>query len=366
MAQDFPNNPTLGQVFGSYVWNGTAWAGIGSANNLGVQVGGILAREYNPNYIINGAFEINQRAFISTTTNGAYGFDRWKLFYSGGSTTYSAQAFTPGTAPVAGYEAQNYARLVTTGYTSSGWSILQQPIEDVRTFAGQTITLSFWAKADSGTPKIMPSVEQNFGSGGSPSSPVRTKGSAVTLSTSWARYSVTISVPSISGKTIGSTPNTSSIFAELWVSGEDAGYQNATFDIWGVQVEAGSTATPFRRNANSIQGELAACQRYYYRADRINLGEAVPILGSYYSSTTCYLVAKLPQQMRAFPTFASSAQNNIHLYSANAQRIATSVSSPGVNSYNYQMIGVTTAAATAGYIAHMDLSTGWLEWSAEL
>jgi len=43
MAMDFPNNPTLGQVFGSYVWNGTAWAGIGSANNLGVQVADLQA-----------------------------------------------------------------------------------------------------------------------------------------------------------------------------------------------------------------------------------------------------------------------------------------------------------------------------------
>lgn len=229
------------------------------------------AVEVANNVIINGAFEINQRAFTSTTTNGAYGFDRWKLFYSGGSVTYSSQAFTVGAAPVAGYEAQNYARLVTTGYTSSGWAILQQPIEDVRTFAGQTVTISFWAKAGSGTPKIMPSVEQNFGSGGSPSSAVRTKGSAVTLSTSWARYSVNISVPSISGKTIGSTANTSSIFAELWVSGEDAGYQNATFDIWGVQVEKGSVATAFRRNANSLQGELAACQRYYWRTSTSDL-----------------------------------------------------------------------------------------------
>lgn len=39
MALNFPSNPTVGQVFQDYVWNGTAWAGIGSANNLGVQVG---------------------------------------------------------------------------------------------------------------------------------------------------------------------------------------------------------------------------------------------------------------------------------------------------------------------------------------
>lgn len=46
----------------------------------------------SPNYIINGAFDINQRAFTSTTTNNTYGFDRWKFGGDGtGTVTHSAQ-----------------------------------------------------------------------------------------------------------------------------------------------------------------------------------------------------------------------------------------------------------------------------------
>jgi hypothetical protein len=238
-------------------WNGSAWTALVPASGGG-----------SGNAIINGAFEINQRNFTSTTTTNAYGFDRFKLSTSGGTSTYSAQAFTPGTAPVAGYEAANFARVVVSGQSgSSDLSRLIQGVEDVRSFAGQTVTMSFWAKAATGTPFIGVTLEQLFGSGGS--ADTQTIATRQAITTSWARYSFTVTLPSLTGKTIGTG---SSLFTEIWFSSgtglttfSNVGIQNNTFDIWGVQIEAGSTATPFRRNANSLQGELAACQRYYVR-----------------------------------------------------------------------------------------------------
>jgi hypothetical protein len=47
------------------------------------------------NKIINGDFYINQRSFTSTTST-VFGFDRWISFSSDGTTTYSAETFTPG------------------------------------------------------------------------------------------------------------------------------------------------------------------------------------------------------------------------------------------------------------------------------
>jgi hypothetical protein len=207
------------------------------------------------NKIINGDFGINQRAFTSITSGGVYGFDRWKQDANGGLPTYTPQTFTPGTAPVSGYEAQNFARVAISGQSAVGdYAYLIQPIEDVRTLAGQTSTVSFWAKATSGTPKVAVEFQQNFGSGGSPSTAVSVPAGQVTLSTAWQRYSVTVAIPSIAGKTIGTTANTSSLGLLLWTSAGTTfnartgslGIQSATIDFWGVQVEAGSLATPFR------------------------------------------------------------------------------------------------------------------------
>jgi hypothetical protein len=247
------------------VFNGTSFTGVG---------GGGAA---TTNAIINGAFEINQRSFSSSTAAG-FGFDRWNNSLSGdGTTTFSSQPFTPGSAPEAYVEGTNHFRIVTTGQTgTNAFSRFEQPIEDGRSFAGQNVTFSFWAKAASGTPKIAIELFRSYGTGGSPSTGDNLTVGQIELTggTAWTRYSITYAMPSLSGKTFGTTPNTSFVTVRFFVSaGSDfnartgsMGIQSNTFDIWGVQVEAGSTATPFRRNANSLQGELAACQRYYYRA----------------------------------------------------------------------------------------------------
>lgn len=262
------------------------------------------------NVVINGDFSINQRGFTIATTSSTYGFDRWVLTCSNGTTTYSAESFTPGTAPT-GYEAGNFARIVTTGQTLAGaYSILNQRIEDVRTLAGQTATVSFWAKAATGNPKIAVELEQKFGSGGSPSSDVQTYAGQVTLSTSWARHTLTVSVPSIAGKTIGSTANTSFIALKLWVSAGTAqnaftgslGIQSNTFDIWGVQLENGPVATPFRTATGTKQGELAACQRYYWRFYNESGSYGTIAYGRADSTTSAICPISFPVDMRQAPS----------------------------------------------------------------
>jgi hypothetical protein len=185
-------------------------------------------------------------------------------------------------------------------------------MESVRTFANQTVTVSFWAKAGTGTPKIATELSQNFGTGGSPSTAVNTTGAAVTISTSFARYSTTIVVPSISGKTLGTT-NDGYLELNLWLNAgstfntraSSIGNQNATFQIWGVQVEYGSKATPFQTaSGGSPQAELAMCQRYYWRAD--GASNARIGAGRYISTTSARIVIPLKQTMRTTPSLTVS------------------------------------------------------------
>jgi hypothetical protein len=303
MATGWPMKVTYanGDVFSASDINDTN----GTINLLGSSV----AYAAGKNRIINGNFAINQRTFTSNTATGAYNFDRWLQTNGGtsGTLTITPQTFTPGTAPVSGYEGSTFIQCVTAaGANTNTYAILSQRIEDVRTFAGQTATVSFWAKAASGTPKIAVETEQLFGSGGSPSSAVTTAGGTAILSTSWARYSVTVSVPSISGKTIGTTANTSSLGINLWLSaGSDfasrassIGLQNATFQIWGVQVEQGSTATAFQTATGTIQGELAACQRYLPAIS----GIYSPFFGYSSSTTNTFVSVVYPVTARVVPT----------------------------------------------------------------
>jgi len=208
------------------------------------------------NKIINGDFSVWQRGTsFSNPANGSYTADRFKMIYDGtGATrTISQQTFTPGTAPVAGYEGTYFMRYaVSAAGTGNTYQGMQQYIEDVRIFAGQTITFSFWAKAEA-SKTMTPDVTQYFGSGGSAN--VQTTFVTQTITTSWARYSASVTVPSIAGKTIG-TGN--ALQFGFYVPANTT----STLDIWGVQLEAGSVATPFTTASNTLQGELALCRRY--------------------------------------------------------------------------------------------------------
>ena len=344
---------TLGDAIDTSVWN----VGFGQAGK---------------NKIINGDFSINQRSFTSLTTSLTYGFDRWLFLGSDGTTTYSAQTFTAGAAPVAGYESTNFARLVTSGQTlTSAFSFLSQKIENVRTFANQTVTVSFWAKAATGTPKIAIELDQQFGSGGS--TRVATAVGQVTISTGWTRYSASVLVPSISGKTIG-TGN--SLNANLIVSaGSDfnsrtgsLGIQSNTFDFWGVQVEAGSKVTPFQTATGTIQGELAACQRYYVRYTG-GTGGTLSVLGTGTSTTNTAVTIPFGTIMRVIPTgidFGNLGSSDL----VNATINATSVTlngnttkevavvvlghASGITQYRpYALIGQTSTVGYIGFTAEL-------------
>jgi hypothetical protein len=324
------------------------------------------------NKILNGDFTINQRAFTSTTTSGTYMYDRWRTTISGGTATYTAQTFTPG--EITGYESKNYIQIVTSGQSAvSDYALLAQKIEDVRTLAGQTVTVSFWAKASTGTPKVGVAFEQIFGTGGS--SAVAVKGGDVTISSSWARYSVTFNLPSVTGKTI-STSNDSVLIAELWTSAGSnyasaytaIGIQNATISLWGVQVEAGSNVTAFQTATGNPASELAACQRYYWRttSDATN-ATSIGQLGVASSTTLVNLPLKCPVTMRVKPAsvdFSSLAVLDPTTNRVNVTAVALDNPSTDIASVSLTSSGLT---AQRTYILYnQSAATGFIGFSAEL
>ena len=326
---------------------------------------------------MNGDFRINQRGFSSSTANGTYGFDRWLQSNSGGTTTYSAQAFTVGSPAAAGYEAQSFARLASSGQSgASDFSALVQYVEDVRTLAGTTVTVSFWAKAASGTPKVAVELGQRFGSGGSPSADVSVPAGQVTLSTSWTRYSVTVAIPSIAGKTIGTTPNTSSLVVILWTSAGSTlnartgslGIQNNTFDFWGVQMERGAAATTFEERPLAV--ELVACERYFQRYGGGGLYEPLA-QGFAYSGTDGLVMLPLRTAMRVLPQLSIGSGVGQVLYPVppslgGAAIFTTSLSATGSSPVMAQL-NFTSSGMNTGPVllrANNNLNATW-DFSAE-
>ena len=309
------------------------------------------------NKIINGDFNIWQRG-TSFTTAGAFTADRWQMTIGvSGSVTVSQQTFTAGAAPVAGYESQYFLRYASTNAVDAR---IFQAIEDVRTFANQTVTVSFWAKSGASDALANVSFRQSFGSGGSAN--VDTTSSSFTLTSSWARYSATLSIPSVSGKTIGANS-----YLRLTFDLKDSATYD--FDLWGVQVEAGSVATAFQTATGTLQGELAACQRYYWRqvgaaGDRFGIGHNP-------TTTTAELSIPFPVEMRVKPTAieTSGTAGDYSVRSANVTTTANAV--PGFGAANTQLGSFTLTVASGltvgfGSFCRAVNTSAFIGWSAEL
>ena len=302
---------------------------------------------YQPNFaagknkIINGDFSNWQRSTsVTVTTEDYLAPDRYRSVYvaGGATTTWSRQTFTPGTAPVAGYEGQYFSRIASTSGSGTTVIGISQRIENVQTFAGQTATISFWAKADSArTATIL--ISQIFGTGGSTGVNVYVTTQALT--TSWARYSFTVAMDSIAGKTIGTG---SYVVAYIYYN-TGAASGSPQLDIWGVQFEAGSVATAFQTATGTIQGELAACQRYYFRYTNTGAFEDFGF-GNARSTTAADLVIKTPITMRVNPTSIDYANLNV------------------LNNYSGSPIAVTSASLASGRastncpIVYVDVASG--------
>ncbi len=212
------------------------------------------------NKIINGAFDIWQRGTSFAAASGApYTADR---FYTSGVTANGT--FSRQTASLDGFQ---YCMRVqrNSGSTSTSVFGISQSLESVNSipFQNKTLTLSFWARAGADLTQNLGvrlytgtgTDEKRVMGGASYTGETTRISETVTLTTSWQRLSY------VTSSAIGSSDTEISIGFFFTGSGT-AGAANY-FEITGVQLEAGSVATAFQTATGTIQGELAACQRYY-------------------------------------------------------------------------------------------------------
>jgi hypothetical protein len=255
------------------------------------------------NKVINGNFDYWQRGTSFTDVlNVQYCADRWNHPRVGSTANVSRQTFTLGQTDVPNEPSYFHRTVVTSVANAANYVRFDQRIESVRTLAGQTATLSFWAKADA-SKNIAVEFAQTFGTGGSPSSAVTAIGvTTCALTTSWKKFMITANIPSISGKTLG-TDNNDVLILIFWFDAgsnfnsrtNSLGQQSGTFDIAQVQLEAGSVATPFEVRPPGV--ELQLCQRYYEQSYSVT---TVPgsNLGLTDSIEDFYIAANSPARVR--------------------------------------------------------------------
>jgi hypothetical protein len=322
------------------------------------------------NRIINGDMRIDQRnGGASVSADGAFPCDRFGAFRASGTFTAQQSSVTP-----AGFTAS--ILYTSTATTTTAYAGVQQIIEgnNIADFgwgsaSAQSITLSFWVRS---------SLTGTFGGSLRNSASNRSYVFQYTIiaANTWEQKTVTIA-----GDTSGTWLTTNGAGIRVWFdTGSDTARlstagswssndylgvtgatrvtntNGATFYITGVQLEAGSVATPFERR--DYGRELMMCQRYYTNAFSGNQG-------ALYATTAATFKFKFPVTMRTAPTMSLSSGTSVTLDIVGV--VATSIASPGLGAISSEygsLSGTTANSSSIG--APCQLTSNTIQASAEL
>jgi hypothetical protein len=303
---------------------------------------------YNNNAIINGGFDVWQRGTSTNiTTTYAYSADRWQTAASGASGTLGTltrQTVSDTTnLPTIQYCARVQRTAASTATQSPVINLSLESSDSYR-FAGQTVTVSYYARAganyssaSSGLAYYLFSgtgTDQNIGTAGFTGQATTASGTA-TLTTTWQRFTYTATVAATATQ------------LALWFQFTPTGTAGAAdyFEITGVQLELGSVATRFKRSSGgTIQGELSACQRYYWRSAT---GVAYQVFGNGFATTTTtsQMLVKCPVTMRTTPTVLDTA--NLAIYDGAITGFNTPILAGLVSTPDYVYIQSSGTGLTA-------------------
>lgn len=345
------------------------------------------------NVIINGGMSVAQRntSSASITTSGYYTVDRWNnLLNSLATWTQSVE----NDAPTGSGHRKSLKMLCTTANASpaaGAFNIIRTNLEgqNLQHFAKGTssakkFALSFWVKANiTGTYIVELYDEDNS----------RQVSASYTISASGTWEKKTVIFPEdITG--VWDNDNNTSIYLSFWL-GAGSTFSNGTLNtVWatatnanravgqvnvaaainnywqvtGVQLEAGSVATPFE--FEPFETTLRKCQRYFISYGGGTVYEPVA-LGFARGSTVADVTTFLPVEMRNPPAITVSAAGDWQLSNGITAWVCTAISDYStqngrkVNVFGASVAsGLTTGAAVR--LESQNRTTGKLNFSAEL
>jgi hypothetical protein len=302
---------------------GASAAAITINNTNGTCSANLTNNIHNKNVLINSNFAVNQRGTFNANTD-EYTLDRWYHNNSGATSTITQQTKTVGTE----LEGQsNYLKLAVT--TGSDYAGIRYRHEDVKTITPGSWTLSFYAKGTNPTGGLKVWCTQDFGTGGSSDVDIANQ-TLTALTSTWTRQSITITVPSFSGKTI----NAGSFF-QFTIGQYDAGTAAWELNIANVQFEQGSIMTDYEPPI-SLTNDLIKCKRYYQQYVNISAVGYVPDNSSKSYSHGFFL----PVEMRTPPTLSitnTGSSNGQYCGDGDTNRYVSSLLSQGSKTSHLSM-----------------------------
>ena len=317
------------------------------------------------NSIINGDMAIAQRSTSASglSTNDAYvAIDRWKTAISGTGLNITISRDT--NVPNATFSYSQKVQQLSTSATSVTQFAVAQSIEtnQVSGLYGKTATVSFWYKSNL-TGNHYLRIYTGSQTGGADSATAFN----ITTANTWQYVTVTTSnfanVTAITNYSFGAQLD---IGYRVYQGGSSVTITaNDYFQFTGFQLELGSVATVFQTATGTVQGELAACQRYYFRNNSGSTNYTWFAWGIGQGGTDALWSIQNPVTMRTTPTVVEFSNLGFAqvgaitaittLVHSNSSPSASFLQSNGSNTANtfYRLMANNSASAYIGIGAEL-------------
>ncbi len=321
----------------------------------------------NVNPVLNSSFQVWQRGTsISYNNQTQYSADRWNASFIQSAASITRQV----TGDTTNLPFIQYCARVqrTAGNAQTNEMQFAQSFESINSvaYAGKTVTFSFYARKGANYSTSADALQYRLvtGTGTDQSVLAGFTGAnnailgTATLTTTWQRFTATAA--------LGSTITQIGINFVNTPTGTAGA--NDYYEITGVQLEVGSVATPFKTYAGTIQGELAACQRYYYRTGAGSANATTYGLGMALSTTNAAIYLQYPVTMRIIPSaieYADLAISDLVNYTV----VLTGLALSDRNNIGGKVSANVASGLTAyrpAFLVNNNNVTGYLGFSAEL